>query len=130
MKYLILTLSLLINPALSFAHEGHHEAPGVIKAAHGGIAIPGKVFNLEYMQSGTELKLFPLPHPDETFDFSKVKFIATAKAPKEKETELKLEKKDDFFVTTVDFKKAYRLEIVVTTDNAGKKDKFKFQVEK
>lgn len=130
MKYLILTLSLLINPTLSFAHEGHHETPGVIKATHGGIAIPGKVFNLEYMQSGTELKLFPLPHPDETFDFSKVKFTATAKAPKEKESELKLEKKDDFFVTTVDFKKAYRLEIVVTTDNAGKKDKFKFQVEK
>ncbi len=130
MKHLIFTLSLLATTPAAYAHEGHHEAPGVIKATHGGIAVAGKEFNLEYMQTGNEIKLFPLPHPDETFDFSKVKFTATAKAPKEKETELKLEKKEDIFVGTVDFKKAYRLEIIVTTDNAGKKDKFKFQVEK
>ncbi|NUN05303.1 MAG: hypothetical protein HUU57_06040 [Bdellovibrio sp.] len=129
MKSLILTLSLLTAIPAAYAHEGH-EMPGVIKAAHGGIVVAGKEFNMEYMQSGTEIKLYPLPHPGDTFDFSKVKFTATAKAPKEKESELKLEKKENAFVTTVDFKKAYRLEIIVTSDNAGKKDKFKFQVEK
>lgn len=129
MKNLILTLSLIAIAPTAYSHEGH-EMPGVIKAAHGGIVVAGKEFNMEYMQSGTEIKLYPLPHPGDTFDFSKVKLTATAKAPKEKASDLKLEKKENAFVANVDFKKAYRLEIVVTSDNAGKKDKFKFQVEK
>ncbi|WP_413943149.1 hypothetical protein [Bdellovibrio sp. HCB-162] len=129
MKNILITLStiLFLQPVL--AHEGH-ETPGVIKAVHGGTALPGKEINLEYMVSGTELKIYPVSHEGKDLNASQVKVSATAKAPKGKAENLKLENKDGAFVTQVDFKNAYRLEVNVTTETSGKKDSFKFQVEK
>lgn len=129
MKNLFFTLgiTLLIQPV--WAHEGH-ETPGVIKALHGGTTLPGKQINLEYMVSGTELKLYPLSHDEKDLSTSQVKVQATAKAPKGKAEKLKIENKDNAFITQVDFKNAYRLEIQVTTETSGKKDIFKFQMEK
>lgn len=129
MKTLILTLALLGTAQMTQAHEGH-ATPGVIKSIHGGTALGGKEINLEYMHSGTELKLFPVSHEGQDLDISKVKITATATPPKGKPTALNLEYKGNAFVSNVDFKNAYRLEIQVSTESSGKKDKFKFQIEK
>lgn len=124
LSVLILTVSLG-----SFAHEGHG-VPGTIKANHGGTVKGGKEINLEYVVKGNELKIYPASHEGQDLTESDVKITATAKLPKGKAEAIKLDAKDGAFVTSVDFKTAYRVEITVTTEHKGKKDTFKFQVEK
>jgi hypothetical protein len=114
----------------AFAHEGHDDAPGALKAAHGGTVKAGKQINLEYVVSGDEVKLYPIGHDGKDLGPSAVKLTATAKSPKGKEVTLKLEPKDGALAGKVDFAGAYRVEMKVSADVQGKKDAFKFQVEK
>lgn len=113
-----------------FAHEGHDQTPGSLKANHGGTVKPGKEINLEYVVSGNELKLYPASHEGTDLSANDVKVTATAKLPKGKAEALKIETKNGVLVSSIDFKTAYRIEVVATTDYKGKKDSFKFQVEK
>lgn len=126
----IILASLLLGSISLFAHEGHDETPGAIKANHGGVVKKGKDINLEYVVAGEEIKLYPVSHDGKDFAASEVKLTATAKLPKEKAEALKLETKDGVYVAKVDFKGAYRIEIVVNADNKGNQSTFKFQVEK
>lgn len=121
----VLTLSLNV-----FAHEGHDEAPGSLKANHGGTVKKGKDINLEYVVSGSEVKLFPLSHEGQDLPLAEVKLTATSKLPKGKAIPSKLEVKDSAYVTEIDFKEAYRVEMNVDASHKGKKSSFKFQVEK
>ena len=127
-KILLATMMALSLSAV--AHEGHDDAPGAIKANHGGTVKAGKEINLEYVVSGTEVKLYPVSHDGKDLNASDVKLIVTAKAPKGKAEAVKLETKDGAFVGTIDFKGAYRAEVVVDATVATKKSNFKFQVEK
>ena len=129
MKKLILAILLLISVSL-FAHEGHDDAPGAIKANHGGTVKAGKEINLEYVVSGSEVKLFPVSHEGKDLTAAEVKLTATAKPPKGKAEAVKVESKDGAYVAMVDFKGAYRTEMNVDTDVKGKKSTFKFQIEK
>jgi hypothetical protein len=130
MKSLILVTAFLLSSAGAMAHEGHDDAPGVLKANHGGVVKPGHQMNLEYVISGTEVKLFPVSHEGGDLPLANVKLSGTAKSPKGKEEPFKLESKDGAFVGNVDFKGAYRVEVRLVADVSGKKDNFKFQVEK
>lgn len=123
----LLISSFLTAPA--FAHEGH-AVPGVIASVHGGTALGGKQINLEYVVSGNELKIYPLTHEGKDIDSKLVTITATAQAPKEKVQTLNLSFNDGAFSTQVDFKKAHRMEIKVSTVFSNKKDNFKFQMEK
>ena len=114
----------------SFAHEGHDDAPGAIKANHGGTVKAGKEINLEYVVSGTDVKLFPVGHDGKDLTAAEVKLTVTAKLPKGKAEAVKTESKDGAFVAKVDFKAAYRVEMNVDAEVKGKKSSFKFQVEK
>ncbi len=125
--FLATLLSLSIK---SIAHEGHDNAPGALKANHGGTVKPGKEINLEFLVSGSEVKLFPLSHDGKDLTANEVKLTATTKLPKGKAEPSKLEYKEGGFVTQVDFKSAYRIELNVTASVKGKADAFKFQVEK
>jgi hypothetical protein len=136
-KLLLSTLLLTTSAVLlvqiaqpAFAHEGHDNAPGMLKANHGGNVLAGKELNLEYVISTTEVKLYPVSHEGKDLASPQVKVTATAKAPKGKAENLKLESKEGAFLTQVDFKSAYRVEVNVITEFNGKKDLFKFQVEK
>lgn len=131
MKKLILSLFIasLSQPVL--AHEGHGEMPGMIKALHGGTVLAGKALNLEYVTAANEIKIYPHAHAGDSLSFSDLKVSATAKIPKGKAENLKLESKEGaFYFGIVDLKKSHRAEVVVTTETKGKKDSFKFQVEK
>lgn len=130
MRKLLLSLIavFLIHPA--FAHEGHDQAPGMLKASHGGTVLSGKEINLEYMVSAGEVKIYPMTHDGKDVPSDKVKVTATAKTPKGKAETLNVIQKDGAFLSQVDFKNAYRVEVSVTTETNGKKDSFKFQVEK
>lgn len=127
-KKIILSMALLISLS-GVAHEGHL-VPGAIKANHGGTVLAGKDINLEYVVSGTEVKLFPVSHEGNDLTATEVNLSAKAKMPTGKPESVKLESKDGAFVTTVDFKKAYRLEMNVDAVVKGKKNSFKFQIEK
>ncbi len=113
-----------------FAHEGHDQTPGAIKSNHGGVVKAGKVINLEYVISGSEVKLFPVNHDGKDLTAAEVKLTVTTKLPKGKSESVKTESKDGVFVAMVDFKTAYRIEMNVEADVKGKKSAFKFQVEK
>lgn len=112
------------------AHEGHNQTPGSLKANHGGTVKAGKQINLEFVVSGNEIKLYPASHEGEDFAPAEVKLTATGKLPKGKPEILKVELKNGAFTAAIDFKTAYRVEVVATTEYKGKKDIFKFQVEK
>ena len=122
---------MVIMGSLSvFAHEGHDDAPGAIKANHGGVVKAGKVINLEYVISGSEVKLFPVNHDGKDLTAAEVKLTVTTKLPKGKTEAIKIDSKDGIFIAKVDFKTAYRIEMSVEADVKGKKSAFKFQVEK
>ena len=124
-------LATMMSLSLSaVAHEGHDDAPGAIKANHGGTVKAGKEINLEYVVSGAEVKLYPVSHDGKDLNASDVKLIVTAKAPKGKAEAVKIENNEGAFVGTIDFKGAYRSEVVVDATVANKKSNFKFQVEK
>lgn len=130
MKQLLIILSAIFMTQPLLAHEGHDQAPGMLKASHGGTVVPGKEINLEYIVSASEVKLYPLTHEGAEIPSDKVKVSASSQAPKGKPETLAVTFKDGSFLTKVDFKNAYRVEVIVTTETNGKKDKFKFQVEK
>lgn len=124
-------LSIAIMGSLSsFAHEGHDNAPGSIKANHGGTVKAGNEINLEYVVSGSEVKLFPVSHDGKDLTTAEVKLRVTAKLPKGKTETLKIDSKNGELIAKVDFKNAYRVEMNVEADHQGKKSTFKFQVEK
>lgn len=126
---IILSVALLFSSS-SFAHEGHDATPGAIKANHGGTVKAGKEINLEYVVSGSEVKLFPVSHEGKDLTAAEVKLNVTTKLPKGKAEATKVESKDGAFVAKVDFKTAYRIEMTVDAEVKGKKNAFKFQVEK
>lgn len=130
MTKLLLSIGTILLLQTAFAHEGHDLAPGMLKANHGGTVLAGKEINLEYVGSANELKLYPVSHEGKDLTPSQVKITATAKAPKAKAENLKLESKEGALVSQVEFKNAYRIEVNVTAEANGKKDTFKFQVEK
>ena len=133
MKYAVRFLALgfvLSTSLVSFAHEGHDAVPGAIKTSHGGVAKAGKEINLEYIVSGPEITLYPMSHDGKDLPPADLKLTATSKGPKGKSETLKIEAQAIGFKTSVDFKDAYRAEVVVKTDVKGKKDTFKLQVEK
>lgn len=126
----ILFTSLFAISMHAMAHEGHNQTPGSLKANHGGTVKAGKEINLEFVTSGSELKLYPASHEGEDLPATEVKLTATGKLPKGKAEALKIEVKNGVYTAPIDFKSAYRVEVVATTDYKGKKDTFKFQVEK
>ena len=88
-------LSMVIMGSLSvFAHEGHDDAPGAIKANHGGVVKAGKVINLEYVISGSEVKLFPVNHDGKDLTAAEVKLTVTTKLPKGKTEAIKIDSKE------------------------------------
>lgn len=122
--------ALIISSLNLLAHEGHDNTPGSLKANHGGTVKPGKEINLEYVVSGNELKLYPASHEGADLASADVKLTATNKLPKGKAESLKIETKNGVFIAPIDFKTAYRIEVVATVEYQGKKNSFKFQVEK
>lgn len=128
-KKLILSIVLMGTLNLN-AHEGHDQTPGAIKANHGGVVKAGKEINLEYVVSGSEVKLYPMSHDGKDLTAADVKVTATAKLPKGKSEPVKVTEKDGALTAQVDFKGAYRVEMNVDADSHGKKSTFKLQVEK
>lgn len=126
----IIVLVSLIRSITLFAHDGHDSAPGMLKANHGGKVEAGKEINLEYVVSGTEVKLFPASHEGKDLLAAEVKLIVNSKLPKGKLEKVKLTSKDGAYVAVVDFKTAYRVEMNVEADVNGKKSTFKIQIEK
>ena len=126
----IVFATLLISSLNLLAHEGHDNTPGSLKANHGGTVKAGKETNLEYVVTGNELKMYPASHEGTDLASTDVKIAATGKLPKGKAENLKIESKNGTFVAPLDFKNAYRIEVIATVEHKGKKDTFKFQVEK
>lgn len=130
----ILTTILMIGSLSAFSHEGHDDTPGSLKVNHGGVVKPGKVINLEYVIKGDTVELYPASHEGSDLPLADVILTGTAKPSKGKPTPLKFESKNGAYLTKVDFKGAYRVEVQVeaqlVADNKSKKSTFKFQVER
>lgn len=125
-----LSIGFTTVPLQVLAHEGHDNAPGAIKANHGGVVKAGKEINLEYLVSGNEVKLYPVSHEGKDLLPNEVKLSGTTQLPKGKVESAKIEIKENAFFTTIDFKGAYRSELKIKADHAGKVSEFKIQIEK
>ncbi|UXR63344.1 hypothetical protein EZJ49_09680 [Bdellovibrio bacteriovorus] len=130
LKSLIATLALSLLASTSFAHEGHDQVPGSLKAMHGGIPKAGNLMNMEMLAIENKVQFFPRAHADETLDINKVKISGTAKSPKGKSQTLKFTKTDNIFNTEVDFQGSHRVNLEIKAEFEGKTDTFKFLVEK
>lgn len=126
----ILATILMIGTLNAFAHEGHDETPGALKANHGGVVKSGKEINLEYVVKGDTVELYPASHDGKDLPVADVTLTGTAKPSKGKPAPLKFESKNGAYLAKIDFKGAYRVEVQVIADNKGKQSTFKFQVEK
>ena len=126
----ILAAALLFGTTNVLAHEGHDNAPGALKANHGGVVKSGKEINLEYVVKGDTVELYPASHEGKDLPLAEVSLTGTAKPSKGKSAPLKLDTKNGAYLAKVDFKGAYRVEVQVVADNKGKKSTFKFQVER
>ncbi len=123
---------ILVGSLNSFSHEGHNDAPGQIKANHGGKVEVGKEINLEFVVSGNEVKLFPASHEGKDLTADEITISATTKLPKGKPEPIKLNPKEGGYVAIVDFKTAYRVEMSIEAvlKSTNKKSNFKIQIEK
>ncbi len=121
---------LLFIGATSFAHEGHNEVPGQLKALHGGIVKSGKELNMEMLAAGESVQFFPLAHSGEDLKTSELVLTGTAKTPKGKPQKLTFTNDGKSFSTKVDLKGSYRADLEIKAQYAGKTDGFKFLVEK
>lgn len=129
-------LSVILISAFSlttFAHEGH-DGPSGLQAPHGGVAKPGKQINLELVQEGSSIKLYPISHEGKALDTKTVTLKATAKIPKKgknaaQSKALTLKAESEGFSSEVDMKGSHRFELEVEAASGGKTDKFTFQVE-
>lgn len=128
LKTLILLTTLSFSP-LALSHEGH-DAPGILKAQHGGIPKAGKLFNLEMLAMDNKVQFFPRAHEGETIDQKQIKLSGTAKSPKGKPVNLSFTSTENSFDTTVDFQGSHRLNLEIKVTYEGKSDTFKFLVEK
>lgn len=126
----VILITTILGSLNVFAHEGHDEAPGALKANHGGVVKAGKEINLEYVVKGELVQLYPVSHDGKDLSAAAVKLTVQAKLPKGKAETIKVDVKDGIFIAKADFKGAYRIEFNVVVDNKGKQSAFKFQVEK
>jgi hypothetical protein len=126
----VLLATVILISTVSFAHEGHDQAPGTIKSNHGGVVKAGKYINLEYVVTNNEVKLFPANHDGKDLAASEIKLTVNTKLPKGKPVPIQTETKDGGIIAKVDFKSAYRIEVTVDADVKNQKSTFKFQVEK
>lgn len=126
----IILMAVLAVSINSFSHEGHDNAPGTLKSNHGGVVKSGQEFNLEYVVSGSEVKLYPVSHEGKDLPLNEVTLKVTTKLSKGKAEILKADVVEGVYTAKVDFKNAYRLEMNVEASHKNKKGSFKFQVEK
>ncbi len=125
----VLVSVLMVLCSSVFAHEGHDDAPGSVKAFHGGVVKTGRGLNLEVISTAGELKVFPLAHGGGDIPLNEVKLVGTAQPPKGKALPIAFESKDGAFYSKIDFKGAYRLSVELKAEYKGKIDKIKVQVE-
>lgn len=127
-SFVLMGMFFLTTPTVH-AHEGHDHAPG-IEAPHGGVVKRGKVINLEMVTKGGDVELYPLTKDGQSLDLDKVVMTGTAQAPRKDKKPLTFDRASGAFTTTVDLAGTHRVQLDIEITHDGKKDRFKFQVEK
>lgn len=128
MKNLLLLIATLLSLSI-WAHEGHNQTPGSVKSKHGGVVSLGKQLNLEVLVNGTNVTLYPLTHESNDLKAADIKIDAIAKPRKGNTYPVIFKAEKLGFSTDVDLKGLNRVELEINIELAGKKDKFKVQVE-
>ncbi len=122
----------LLLASTTFAHEGHDTSG--IQALYGGIVMPGEQINLELVQEGAMLKLYPLSHESKSMPLKPKDIKAFAKTEKRGKSqatskELALNPDGEGFTTTPELKDVKHFKLEVKTTVNGKSDKFEFPIE-
>ena len=127
MKSFILAI-LVFGFSSAFAHEGHHQAPGMLKSLYGGVVKAGKIVNVEYVASATQVKIYPRAHEGEEL-VKDLKLTLNAKPKKGAAYKVELKQEGEAHIGAIDLKGANRLPLELTLESGSKKDTVKFQVE-
>lgn len=129
MKNFLVSLAITLVSTVTFAHEGHDNAPGSFKSLHGGTVQAGKQLNLEVIVNGKEVTIFPTSHEGKDILLQEVKIEATAKPKKGKTYSVAFTPAKNGLSATVDLKGSNRLPVEISVTNHGKTDHFTVQVE-
>ena len=130
--YQPLLTALLMASSLNgaaFAHEGHDDAPGSLKAIHGGMVKSLKDANIEVLANGTTLKLYPVSHEGKAIAPNTLKLTATTTLPKGKPVALPLAAKPDHWEATMDAQGAHRYTLTVTLQDEAHSHSADFTIE-
>ncbi len=125
--------ALLVGATLmagsAFAHEGHDDAPGSLKAKHGGIVKSLDDASVELLTTGKTLKLYPADHGGKAINPKTLNLTATTALPKGTPAPLALTPKADHWEATFDPKGAHRYTLTLTLKDGEHSHKADFTVE-
>lgn len=125
----ILTTVLIVASSSLHAHEGDHDAPGVVKPPKGGITRTLETIHLELLPQGKIVKIFVYDRnlkPAEAKDYP---VSATATRPRKKSEKIELVTKKNHWEFKYDAKGAHRYMLQLTIKQGGHKDKIKWNIE-
>jgi len=128
MKKIITTIWFGLIASSAWAHEGHDH--GSLSAPNGGAVKEGKKLNVELVQEGKKIKLYPVNRAWKLISPLKdVEMSAQIEFPNKKAETLLLKKETDHFSAEVDAKGAYRYKMMVSLSVKRVKEDIEFNVE-
>lgn len=109
MKYFLTTFTLcaLFSTASVMAHDGHdHDAPGAMKAPHGGTTQGGKNIDIELVQEKDGILVYGLEEDASSVAAKDFQLIGTAEFPKKSSQPLTFSAQKDHYAAKFSFKDA------------------------
>ncbi|KYG62345.1 hypothetical protein AZI87_17640 [Bdellovibrio bacteriovorus] len=131
MKNLIFALVFCFSIS-SLAHEGHHDAPGMVQAPKGGVIKSLEESHIEVVAKGNEVKVYLYSKDLKPADASRFKIKLSAELPRAKKKEaLEFKANGNVLESSFDAKGAHRYTLIVNISDSvsGHDDVLKFTVE-
>ena len=113
------------------ASQSHAQTAGLVALApHGGMVKEGQILNMELVVQGNDVFLYPLSRMGSAIPLQELKVSAIAVPPKKGKSKVELKPSDDHYKGTLVGALAPGYELRVEVAAKGKKDRFKFVMEK
>lgn len=131
MKNLIFALVVCFSVS-ALAHEGHHDAPGMVQAPKGGVIKSLEESHVEVVAKGSEVKVYLYSKDLKPADASRFKIKLFTELPRAKKKEtIEFKSNGNVLEARFDAKGAHRYTLIIhISDSAtGHDDVLKFTVE-
>lgn len=131
MKTLIFTLALGVATT-AWAHEGHHDSPGMVQAPKGGVIKSLEESHVEVVTKGNDIKVYLYSKDLKPADATRFKVKLFTEIPRTKKKEsLSFKVQGNLLEANFDAKGIHRYTLIVNINDSvtGHDDNLKFTVE-